>query len=185
MHRLIDVELQEDDRGTEPAKTREERRQWLHWTVLSYEQLEQLAQPPYGDRALVLKSTGRIIGACGYVPCLNAFDQMPLLRPAGESGAPDTLNTPEFGLYWAVAPAHRRQGYATEAARALVEYAFDSLRLKRIVATTDDENHASQGVMRKLGMRLDVNPCPGPPWLQVVGFLENPALRSEPTSGNP
>ena len=36
-----------------------------------YEQLAKLRQPPYGDRAVVLKPTGRLIGACGYVPCLN------------------------------------------------------------------------------------------------------------------
>jgi hypothetical protein len=30
------------------------------------------------------------------------------------------------------------------------------------------------GVMRKLGMRIERNPFPDPPWLQVVGFIEQP-----------
>ena len=31
--------------------------------------------------------------------------------------------------------------------------------------------------MRKLGMRLERNPSPEPPWLQVVGVLENAAIK--------
>jgi len=55
----------------------------------------------------------------------------------------------------------------------LIEHAFAELRLKRIIATTAHDNLASQAVMRKLGMRLACNPLPDPPWLQVVGVLEN------------
>src|SRR5690242_9014437 len=58
---------------------------WLQWTVLSYEQLARLHQPPYGERAIVLRSSGELIGAVGFVPCLNAFGQMPHL---GAGGAP-------------------------------------------------------------------------------------------------
>src|ERR1700751_831918 len=82
---------------------------------------------------------------------------------------------PEVGLFYAITPALRGQGYATEAAQALVDYDFQQLRLKRIVATTTYENAASMGVMRKLGMRLERNPYAEPPWLQVVGVLENDA----------
>jgi hypothetical protein len=28
-------------------------------------------------------------------------------------------------------------------------------------------------VMRKLGMRIERNPLPEPPWLQIVGVLDN------------
>jgi [ribosomal protein S5]-alanine N-acetyltransferase len=45
--------------------------------------------------------------------------------------------------------------------------------LRRVVATTTYDNEASMGVMRKLGMRIERNPFPDPPWLQVVGILEN------------
>jgi len=41
------------------------------------------------------------------------------------------------------------------------------------VDTTTYDNVASMGVMRKLGMRVEKNPFLEPPWLQVVGVVEN------------
>src|SRR4051812_40906233 len=60
---------------TEAAATAalERSREWLQWTVLNYEQLARLHQPPYGERAVVLKETSALVGAVGYVPCLNCF----------------------------------------------------------------------------------------------------------------
>ncbi len=171
IYQILDVELADADTGSEGTKALDERRRWLEWTVLSYEELARLYQPPYGERAVALRETGEIIGACGYVPCLNAFGQLPSFR-AGQSLRPGFAST-EFGLYWAIAPAHQRQGYATEAARAMLDRAFAELRLARVVATTSYDNTASIGVMRKLGMRIETNPYPDPPWLQVVGVLEN------------
>lgn len=166
IHQILDVEL-------EPEYSRislEERAQWLQWSVLNYEALAKLYQPPYGDRAVVLKNTGQLIGACGFVPCLMPFEQLPVFsQPTSRPG----LSSTEFGLYYAISSAHQRQGYASEAARALVEYAFSELRLKRVVATTAYDNVASMGVMRKLGMTIEKNPGSEPPWLQVVGVLVN------------
>jgi len=48
-----------------------------------------------------------------------------------------------------------RQGYATEASRALIEVAFTVLGLHRLWAECDVENVASWGVMQKLGMRRE------------------------------
>ena len=170
VHRILDVELSDADLGTEGAQTLEGRKAWLEWTVMNYEQLAQQYQPPYGDRAIVLKQTGELIGGVGYVPCLNLFGQLPYFQ---SRHAPADRYWTEFGLYWAVSPAHQRNGYATEAARAMVKYAFDALELGRLVATTTHENEASAGVMRKLGMHIEQNPLPEPPWLQVVGILVN------------
>jgi GNAT superfamily N-acetyltransferase len=78
----------------------------------------------------------------------------------------------EFGLFYAISPTHRRRGYATEAARALIDYAFEHLKLKRIIAETDYDNIASIGVMKKLGMRIEKNPLPEPAWLQIVSVLD-------------
>jgi RimJ/RimL family protein N-acetyltransferase len=175
VHRLFDVELREVDLGTVGAQTLHERAEWLQWTVLSYTQLAKLYQPPYGERAVIQKHTQQLIGACGFVPCLDAFAQVPGFSPALRPSQP-WLTTTEFGLFYAITPTLQRQGYATETARALVDYAFQHLRLKRIVATTTYENAASMGVMRKLGMHLERNPYPEPPWLQVVGVLENDAI---------
>ena len=166
VHRLLDVEL-----GPEGALNRDQRRDWLTWTVLSYRQLAQLHQPPYGDRAVVLGATGEVVGACGYAPVLDALGQIPSLRCGPERPG---LTSPEVGLYYALSPAHRGRGYATEAARALVDHGFAELRLARIVATTTFDNAASAAVMRRLGMRIERNPRPTPPWLQLVGVLDHP-----------
>ncbi len=153
IYQVLDVEIWNPPAHEgDAARLREERRRWLLWTTLSYEQLANLHQPPYGERAVVLKETGELIGAVGYAPCLDVFGQIPSLRPPeGES----RLFWPEVGLFWAISPRHQGHGYATEAARAMVDYAFNELKLRRIVATTEYDNLASQGVMRKLGMRLD------------------------------
>ena len=42
-------------------------------------------------------------------------------------------------------------GYATEAARALLQWAFDTLDLNRVQAEADTRNHASARVLEKLG----------------------------------
>ena len=183
-HRLFDIELNAAALHTDKMGSLAERAAWLQWSALNHVQLAKLYQPPYGDRAIQLKTTGEMIGSCGYVPCLAPFEQIPYfgddvgagpvgagLRPAPMQGVAN--NTPEFGLFYAISPHHRGQGYATEAARALVDYAFEHLRLKRVVATTDYDNLASIGVMEKLGMRIEGNPYPEPAWFQVVGVLEN------------
>jgi len=172
VHRLFDIELNTDDLHTEKMDTLKERAEWLQWSVLNYSQLAKLYQPPYGDRAIVIKETGKLIGSCGYVPCLMPFEQVPNFSYYNASGMIGHA-TPEFGLFYAISPSHQRQGYASEAAQALVDYAFQYLDLKRIIATTDFTNHASMGVMRKLGMRVEKNPLSEPPWLQVVGVIEN------------
>jgi len=168
IHRILDAELAEVDFGSEGAKSLDARREWLRWTILNYDQLARLYQPPYGERAIVLKSTGELIGAVGYVPCLNVFGQLPAF-----GGTRDGLTSTEFGLYYALSPARHRRGYASEAVRAMIDYAFRRLGLRRIIATTTYSNEASMGVMRRLRMRIEKNPFPDPPWLQVVGVLEN------------
>lgn len=172
VYQLLDVDLAESDMGNEGAQSLDARRRWLDWTVLNYEQLAHLYQPPYGDRAVVSRESGMLIGACGYSPCLGPYAQLPIMREA--SGYTSGIGSTEFGLFWAISPEQRRQGYATEAAQALIGYAFEELHLGRIIATTTNDNTASIGVMKKLGMRVDRNPLPTPAWLQTVGVLTNP-----------
>jgi ribosomal-protein-alanine N-acetyltransferase len=172
VHRLLDVELGNADLGTEETEALAERAEWLRWTVLNYVQLAKLRQPPYGDRAVILKSSGQLIGACGFVPCLSAFEQLPGFGCQDKQEGPG-LHSSELGLFYAISPAQQRRGYGAEAAQALVAYAFRHLQLRRVVATTTFDNVTSIAVMRKLGMRIVRNPRPDPPWLQVVGFLEN------------
>ncbi len=156
----------------------DERRHWLEWQIMSYRALSELYQPPYGDRAIVLKQSGALIGSVGLVQSFSLFDRLPFFqtRRAVHSPALHKLMSPEMGLFWLIDPAHQGHGYATEAARALIDYAFTEMNLKRIVATTAYDNHASIGVMRKLGMIIERNPDTEPEWFQIVGILENPAL---------
>jgi RimJ/RimL family protein N-acetyltransferase len=172
VHQLLDVELDPAALHTAPYGTLAAREAWLRWTVLNYEQLASLFQPPYGDRAVVLKTTDEIIGACGFVPYLNSFEQLPGFANGDAPPGPAQATT-EFGLFYAISPTHQRQGFASEAVQALVDYAFQHLNLKRVVATTDYDNIGSIGVMRRLGMRIARNPHPDPPWLQVAGVVEN------------
>jgi RimJ/RimL family protein N-acetyltransferase len=177
-HRISDLCFGDGAKINDAAAI-EANRRMLQWKVLNEEMLARLDQPPYGDRAVVLRETGAVIGAVGYVPCLDRFDLIEALRPPLPSGDRDGVrgrlahNTLEFGLFWMTDPAQQGNGYATEAARAMVDYAFTTLHLPRIIATTEFDNLASQGVMRKLGMQLHRNETGQPPWLQVVGVLEN------------
>ncbi len=150
-----------------------ERREWLAWSVMNYTALERLYQPPYGDRAVVLKASETLIGAAGLVPSCGPFDKLPYFR-ARSSEPPSGLIRPEMGLFWALGAAYRGQGYATEAARALVDFVFVEMGWKRLVATTDYTNTASIAVMKRLGMTIERNPDPTPEWFQIVGILENP-----------
>ena len=168
VYRLLDVELRTGDPIAGEAETLMRRAQWLHWTVLGYEQQAYLRQPPYGDRAVVLERPGQVIGACGLVPCLGPFAQLPGFS-SGRGGGDPLLWSTEVGLFYAISPAHQRRGYATEAARALIDHAWQQLHLSRVIAMTTRANAASVAIMRKLGMRILENPLPEPQWLQVVG----------------
>ncbi len=60
-----------------------------------------------------------------------------------------------YEIGWVFGREHQRHGYATEAGRSLLAYAFESLRCHRIIATCQPQNVASWRVMEKLGMRRE------------------------------
>lgn len=64
----------------------------------------------------------------------------------------------EGEMGWALGAEHRGRGYATEAASALIGYAFQSLGLRRIVADASGDNAPSLRVMERLGMKRDAVP---------------------------
>jgi RimJ/RimL family protein N-acetyltransferase len=164
--RLVVRELRAGDRGAVEHVAGGDRERWLRWTGLGYEQLDELRQPPYGERGIELLESGELVGLVGLVPAMGPFGLLPAWPEPGR------LYRPEVGLYWAVAPEHRRRGIATEAAAPLIAYAFAEMGLARVIATTEHANTASIGVMRRLGMRIQRNPEPEPAWFQVVGILE-------------
>src|SRR5882757_2259042 len=67
---------------------------------------------------------------------------------------------PEFGeteVLWALHPDAWRQGYATEMARAALDYGFKDLKLELIFAMTRPDNDPSRAVMTRLGMTYRKN----------------------------
>lgn len=138
---------------------------WLAYNIANEQTLARLDQPPYGERAIVRTSDNEVVGAIGLVPCVDVYGQVGI-------GANDGYTHAEVGMFWSVLPQYRRLGYATAAARLLRDYACSSLGLRRIIATTEYDNAASQAVMRHIGMELRTNPLQTPHWLQVVGVYE-------------
>ena len=70
-------------------------------------------------------------------------------------------------IAYGIVPAFEGKGYATEAAGALVEFAFDSREVRVVRAHTLPERNASTRVLEKSGFRLlgeVVDPEDGPVW---------------------
>lgn len=85
----------------------------------------------FGRWVVILKETGDFIGWCGLK--LNEEDQV-------------DIGFRFFKKYW-------NKGYATEAARACLEYGFSELGIDQIIGRAMIENKASIRVLEKLGMQ--------------------------------
>jgi ribosomal-protein-alanine N-acetyltransferase len=80
---------------------------------------------------------------------MHAEDNM-MIGAAGYKGPPvDGMVEIAYGI----APAYQGQGYATEAAQALVDYAIKSGQVSMLRAHTLPEVNASGGVLRKCGFK--------------------------------
>ena len=92
----------------------------------------QLAEEGSGARPVIERaSDGAFVGWCGLVRWNPSYRSASLGY---------CLNDAAWG-----------QGYATEAAHALLQWAFGTLDLNRVQAETDTRNLASAGVLEKLG----------------------------------
>jgi ribosomal-protein-alanine N-acetyltransferase len=60
-----------------------------------------------------------------------------------------------YEIGWVFHPGYQGRGYATEAAQALLRYAFVNLQSHRVIATCQPENPASYRVMEKIGMKRE------------------------------
>jgi RimJ/RimL family protein N-acetyltransferase len=107
--------------------TRERLRRWVGVGV---------DRPGFGLLAVVPDTVGRPVGTVLLVPL------------PGTAGA--ITNDIEIG--WHFHPHHWGNGYATEAARALLDHAFDVLELPVVNAVAFAGNEPSFSVMRRLGM---------------------------------
>lgn len=88
----------------------------------------------YGQWALEDRESGSFVGRAG------------LWQPEGWPGL-------EIG--WTIDPAWWRRGYASEAGRAALTWAFDDLGADEVISITLPDNAASRGVMDKLGLSFD------------------------------
>ena len=66
---------------------------------------------------------------------------------------PEIMPTVEIG--WRFSRSSWGNGYATEAARAALDFALVQLRLFEVVSIYQAENHASARIVQKLRMRFD------------------------------
>jgi ribosomal-protein-alanine N-acetyltransferase len=68
---------------------------------------------------------------------------------------PDVGGQPEIEIGYRFARSAWGQGYATEAALAVRDYAFTTLGIKRLIAMVDPSNVASIRVVEKTGMHYE------------------------------
>ena len=65
------------------------------------------------------------------------------------------VDAQEADLGYEIAPSYWGQGYATEAAQAMLSFGFDTLHLHRIWASVIADNQGSIRVLEKLGLRQE------------------------------
>ena len=107
----------------------QESQNWIQWNIKSY------AEYGFGFWGVVLKDNKKLIGDCGItMQDINGVKE------------------PEIGYH--INKNHVNKGYATEAAQACRNYAFEVLRLQKIYSYMKNKNHASIKVALKNGMKL-------------------------------
>lgn len=109
----------------------EQRIEWLDWVKKQY----PLATKESARimLAVTLKETGTIIGMVGI-------------------GNKEEVDN-EIEIAYFISEEHSRKGYITEAAKAILQWAFKHLELKYIIAIVETDNYASQRVVDKCGFK--------------------------------
>ncbi|MXO63071.1 GNAT family N-acetyltransferase [Qipengyuania oceanensis] len=98
--------------------------------------IDAFPRPEGWQRWTVMRREGEVpVGRCG-------------LFHVRSEAAPDALRG-EREIGWTLAEAHWGQGYATEAARAVLDHAFATLEV--VYSQTSDSNAASTRMMHRLG----------------------------------
>ena len=80
---------------------------------------------------MIERESGRVVGDIGFL------------------GPPDESGSVEIG--YCVIPDRRRRGYASEAARALVDWALDQPGVEVVVASPESGNLASVRTLERVG----------------------------------
>lgn len=103
------------------------------WRHLAY-QLGHWQMLGYGYYAVEEKGSGLLIGRVGYT---------------------NHPGWPAFELGWTIIPEYQGRGYATEAARMLLDYAFTTLDRPHVVSLIHPDNAPSRRVAEKLGQTVE------------------------------
>jgi ribosomal-protein-alanine N-acetyltransferase len=64
-------------------------------------------------------------------------------------------NAPGVEVLYGIAPSSWGDGFATEAALAMLHYGFEEAGLDRILGIADKQNAASRRVLEKIGMTFE------------------------------
>ncbi len=100
---------------------------------------EEIARDGFGWTPAEIAATGECIGFIGLHRA-----EVPGVAPEGA-----------FEIGWRLAPEFWGKGFASEGARALIEFGFDRLKLDEIISFAVRSNVRSTAVMERLGMRRD------------------------------
>ena len=135
----------------ERPRSPEETAAWLQSTRANYE------QRALGQLAVVRKKDGALIGRCGLTDLVveSAAPAQGIRKGwFGREGAPtDLALTFECELGYTFDPAVWGQGFATEAAQCVRDYARDALRLPYAVSVIHLQNARSRRVAERSGAR--------------------------------
>ncbi len=130
-------------------------RRWTENASAFAEFYKQVKKDPslekWGGHLIVYRPDNLLIGSCGY------------------KGQPNAQGEVEIG--YEIKASHRERGLATEAANALVDYAFTFPEVSRIIAHTLLEENASTQVLTKIGFKKvgeEIHPEDGPVWRWVL-----------------
>jgi ribosomal-protein-alanine N-acetyltransferase len=178
IERLILRPMREEDVPILRQVIYDDRRVWEKYSTIGAKP-EELArsfrqhcnQPPsaqFGRLVVVLRSSGLPIGQVHLDPYLNRYYALP-------EEPPTAVCRLEVEMAYVLGAAYWRNGYATEACRRLIVYAFEELRLPRLLGGATADNPASLALQRRLGYRVERNAHPSDPgsWVTV---LNNPQL---------
>lgn len=133
------------------------------WPALhAVESREEVARYQSFEPRTAAESRAYVAGACDEAKkdTRGTYDLAVMLisedRLIGRVGLGITDSALSEGMLWyTIHPSYWDRGYATEAARGLVDFGFRELRLHRIWADCDPANIASSRVLEKLGMRRE------------------------------
>ncbi|HZO89716.1 MAG TPA: GNAT family N-acetyltransferase [Chthonomonadaceae bacterium] len=135
------------------------------------------AEDGFGFRALLRKEDKALMGLMGFQRYTPDEDTSYIVFENGSSPVGCNPNVVEVELTYALGRPYWKQGYATEAGKALIAEGFACLGIHRIINAVSPLNLNSINLMKRLGFRILPNYHPGDLAKYgrrgVLGILEN------------